>query len=617
MVKKNNVLELGHRHYFYRPTTKVVRYSLLFAAIVKHETNPINLECYKIVNDSLGPIIQVLDSNFKERSSFFDIYKLMNTFIFREHKFSMFNLRLMDQRTKIEFNQQLITKSSVVKSASFKDIFVINNIMLICRTRETQFDNIEIDEKPIFLSKYEMTKEKISFFDMSDNLERYFPIYFVQKETLDIKAIYFTNTYSRESAYNLFKQMLKKAVPKCKEYNILSRKSNRYDCDFKDVFCVLQVYGENEELEQQTSEPIVFDSLKTLEGKLENIEIGHKKTEDVISVNTSVVEWNVEMDIKNDYLVNETKAVQKRESYFNKNSSAFQSFKNTLFEKFYLEKHKDKKEDGNGLPLEEEIMEESEEKTIAKANCCGFVKPSDFFTINIKIKCDKKIKNESMTIFSTKNGIFKTVNGSTIKLWNKPAKKFLYDNENQMLIYQIDSCMYISAFNSNSTSIKPQKIKLKITDFFIGQTNEKTYLVLTIKGDYSFCLMYVLSVVRNEKEIHVCFDKKLYVGQNVESIEFFPEKLVVVCNVFEVVDLKTLKTQQLIEIYDPYTNAFLETIKCLSAKKIFKVNDDVFLVCYEGVGFYVDRVGRCVQTQKSFNWEEEAKYFKMYKGGCL
>ncbi|OQS55016.1 RhoGEF guanine nucleotide exchange factor for RhoRacCdc42-like GTPase [Ecytonucleospora hepatopenaei] len=66
-------------------------------------------------------------------------------------------------------------------------------------------------------------------------------------------------------------------------------------------------------------------------------------------------------------------------------------------------------------------------------------------------------------------------------------------------------------------------------------------------------------------------------------------------------------------MYDPYTCAFLETIKCLNAKKIFRVNEDLFLVCYEGVGFYVDRVGRCVQTHISFNWEEEAKYFKMYK----
>ncbi|OQS55017.1 rgf1 [Ecytonucleospora hepatopenaei] len=545
--KKNNVIELGYRHFFYRPTSRVVRYGILNDAIVKHETNPINLQCYKIVNESLGPAIQVLDLKFKERSSFFNIYKLMNTFVFSEKNFSMFNLKLMDQRTKIEFNQQLITKSSVIKPASFKDIFVINNIMLICRTRETQFDNITIDEKPIFLSKYEMTKEKISFFDMSDNLERYFPIYFVQKETLDIKAIYFTDTYSRESAYELFKQMLKNAVPKCKEYNVLCRKNNRYECDFKEILCVFQVYGESEELEQKADEPIVFESSNLSKGEMENIEIGNKKAEEVVSVNTSVVEWNVGMDIKNDYLVNETKAVKERESYFNKNSSAFQSFKNTLFEKFYLEKHRGKKEDGNGLPLEEEIVEESDEKTIAKANCCGFVKPSDFFTIDIRIECEKKIKNESMTIFSTKNGIFKTMNGSMIKLWNKPAKKFLYDNENQMLIYQIENCVYISAFTSNSTSIKPQKINLKITDFFIGQTNERTYLVLTIKGDYNFCLMYVLSVIRSELEIRVCFEKKLYVGQNVESIEFFPEKLVVACNVFEVVDLKTLKTQQLIE----------------------------------------------------------------------
>lgn len=145
-------------------------------------------------------------------------------------------------------------------------------------------------------------------------------------------------------------------------------------------------------------------------------------------------------------------ALKNRESYFNTQSAAFNNFKNILYKKFYDENEK--------LKIDIEEVESTNESVDLDMNdntkCCGLLKANDFVTIELifeKVKNNNGIDN--MLIYSTKEGIFKVFRGETTKLWNQEARKIMYNNDTNLLFYQIEDVLYVSVFKSCSTALKP------------------------------------------------------------------------------------------------------------------------------------------------------------------
>lgn len=150
---ENGVANLGPNHFFYRPTTKIARYEMLNMAIIKHEKNPRNLELYQAVNEGLGNTVSFLDDIFKERSDFFKIYTFYNLLSYTNAKYGLYDLKLMQEKTQVIFNQQLIVKKTLVHPASYKQVILINDVLIICKTRDSDYDTIQVDAFPMFFIK--------------------------------------------------------------------------------------------------------------------------------------------------------------------------------------------------------------------------------------------------------------------------------------------------------------------------------------------------------------------------------------------------------------------------------------------------------------------------------
>lgn len=600
-LEKNNVSQLGVNNFFFRPLTKASRYSILFKAIQKRCLISRNVIFYDDVLLGLKNANELNDLVYSTMDTYFKTYTMMNLLQFRLPSQNIFSLKLIDKSTKIVCNKEIIVKKSIIQPASYKNIFVLDKILLICNIRDDQFQKLIVDTTPIFLSKCVLSKERMPFFDKVDKLEKYWPFYIIQKDSLNIKGLYFTDEYTRNATYDEFKQMSKDARPFSTEHEITMEKYKKFDCQYEKISCILE---QSENLEKNTKMMYELDQALDFSHREENENTPQN------DVDSSAVEWKTNFDIKDKYLSTSAKSSQRLKSMF----ASVNKSSRSVFEKFYKER----------LVTSDENLNKEDEKTNKtsidpedmegqQTVCCNFFSSPGIFYIKLVFPVLIKPVDNEMTLFSTDEGIFKYTKGQTVKLWNKKADKMLYDEEFQLVMLQIKNKLYISNLNADSKNIKAQEINIDITDFYYGKVKENTYIIICVKGEFDLTLLYLFSIEFVEDYIQVKYENNLYVSDKVNDISYFFKKMVISSKEFEIVDSQTLRTQSLIETYDSYTNAFSQQIDNMVAQTIFQIDEDTFLLCYNGVGFYVDATGRYKYSHICFNWEDVGQEFRIYK----
>ncbi|ORX91433.1 CNH-domain-containing protein [Basidiobolus meristosporus CBS 931.73] len=105
--------------------------------------------------------------------------------------------------------------------------------------------------------------------------------------------------------------------------------------------------------------------------------------------------------------------------------------------------------------------------------------------------------------------------------------------------------------------------------------------------------------------------KEFYIPTESSSVHFLRSKLCVGCTKgFEIVDLESLNTQDLLDPADENLNFVLkrENIRPIS---IFRIRDGDFLLCYDEFAFYVNKNGRRSRPNFIINWEGAPSAFAL------
>lgn len=264
----------------------------------------------------------------------------------------------------------------------------------------------------------------------------------------------------------------------------------------------------------------------------------------------------------------------------------------------------------------EEYSEESY-KTVEQENtrCCRFVEVSNLQPINISFELQKKTSEKDTVVFSTDVGIFKLVDGKTSKICPLKPEKIIYDQGRHLLLWLTDSVVHIAEFHEDTATLEFHCISTQADDFFFVEKSDDALIILLSKHEYSSYLTHIYTAKTEESNdtttVKIEFKRKLFIGHRINNIDLIHNRLVLAANVFEIIDIETLRTNELLELYDPFTEAFVNTIDNLVGKKAFKIDADTFLLCFNGAGFYIDSTGRYKHHDILFNWDEEANDFKI------
>ncbi|KAI9205831.1 CNH domain-containing protein [Polychytrium aggregatum] len=96
--------------------------------------------------------------------------------------------------------------------------------------------------------------------------------------------------------------------------------------------------------------------------------------------------------------------------------------------------------------------------------------------------------------------------------------------------------------------------------------------------------------------------KEFYIPAESSTVYFLKNKLCVGSQKgFEVVDLETLSSQELLDPQDESLNQFRKRDN-LKSIAIFRVRDGEFLLCYPEFAFYVNKLGKHTNTELLINW---------------
>lgn len=588
-LKKNNVENLGINHFFFRPSAKAARYPLLNERLQKNEPNPNFFKLYDKLNQNVKKAIKTMDQVYNENLKYHKLFNMSKQIQYYTPTKNIYYLGLFHKNCQLIQENKLIIKMSLLQPASYKHIFLINNMLLISQVRENQFEPIVLDDYPLFLSKYMITTQSLPFFDKADNLDMYYPIYLIQEATLDIKGIYFEDKYSMDAFYNKIKTIIKKSIPpgQSKKFHLHMRTDLNVIPNNTTI-----IYNHEINLVKNENDNIIdltFD------------ENEDKNVDEVSSIKTANIVWNSISKLKDKY--NNSKTTNFKNIYENKNLNSKKSIIKKIF---------NTTEDHDVISQEESTINLSNNNNNnVQGWCISF--DQQMFIIDIQFTIET-YSDIPFILTVTPEGIFKIINNVKTKVSECVPSKLEYITKHQLLVYQIKNKLYVTLFHASTTSLNPQEISFDIIDFFINLDNKKEYYItLVTEGDYEFSNISLLNVFKETKYIRIMFYRKLCVAGTVYSIDLINDKLIIATNTFEIVDIKTLKTQNLLEQFDAYTSAFMSQIQYVSARKIFKINSTTYLLCFSGIGFYCDENGKYKYSNIYFIWEDVAQDFKIYK----
>lgn len=708
---KNNLIELGTKNFFYRPSVKISRYPILFKAIAKHEPNEARKKKYYDLIKDMDNIAKVIDHIYKVRAEFFETFVLSYRLVYGENVKEKFSLCLFYRRTKLIKEGKLIVKKNKLDPASYKQVYVFNRMILICLTISGPYQNIIIDDDPIFLCRAYVLKH-LEGFSRGENLGELFPIFIVQKRNKSIKAIYFEDKSTRDVYFYKINSAIQKIRKKLsKEISIKKVESieNRLHCyckaeismgnfiglnrsevfdadtcsiDFSNMESMHTTEEVSEELEEAESDSsndsvtLMSDSTFIEDESADCNERENLRSESINSVDeasnnedsskdrsnsesNSDSEINSEknnitetyseednitgIDSKDNSYESNSEADSKDNSYDNSNINSDDTdiFSNEIkqikfnFSNFGKEDKNYSRAEyiNNDLTYsdifssdEEIIIEDSEEEKTEehkKEKSGGFwnklcgpsVLPLNNISIPNQFNTERTRKNREMTFYSTDDGIFRCLEDEVIQIYHKSSNKIYYDCEYELLIFIADNRLHLCEFNSEKKEIEPTIFNTDIRSFFYGKLRDTAYIALVSIEEFTFSIIHLLSVVFNRESpvLDINVVRKLYVGFTVFNIFFLKGRIIISCKDFEIIEIDTLRTQELLEVYDTTLSLLLESKEHFNAKSIFKLDSDFFLLCFDGGGYLIDRTGRYREENVSYDWEMMGEDFMVYE----
>ncbi|KAM0679577.1 RHO1 GDP-GTP exchange protein 2 [Glugoides intestinalis] len=602
----NDIVDLGAKNFLYRPSMKISRYPILIKAIAKNETNKKMQQKYIELIVKMDLLAKTIDSEYRKRAASFETFLLSYRLVYSKHIKNRFSLGLAYKKTKLIKEGKLIVKKNKLEPASYKQILIFNNVILICLTIDEPHKSIIIDDEPIFLSKVHILKN-IDGFAQGENLGGLFPLFLVQKEHRLIKALYFED----ESTRNLYFMKIDRAIQELNagiDQNIKIKKLESFDDDIL-CYCKAQKNngnflvrpGDQENEEQANREEETFSERSRSMDKSSQTSTGTTIDSDSESIENTIFDFTTfgdEVEISTEV------------RYTPSNLTYNEVFTNEEYE------------EASTSTIESlESRRKIENEAIG---ICFYLCKSDNLPLHdIKIRNEFDIarieRNKRISVYSTKKGLFKEVNGVKSKIFTKSSTKIIYDANYELVMFLCEDLLYFAQLHADTEALEPKIFNITIENFFYGKKDDISYVALVSRGVLASTAIHILSisVQKNERILTLSICRKLYVGFAIFNMFFLNGRIIIAYKDFEIIEIDTLRTQELLESYDSILSLVAESKYCSTANSIFKIDKNTFLLCFDGGGHLIDRNGNFRKENVSYNWEMLGKEFCVYEKWIL
>ncbi|KAF9762304.1 Rho1 guanine nucleotide exchange factor 1 [Nosema granulosis] len=586
-MSENGIEFLGARHFLYRPSQKLARYPLLLKAVQKNTEIVTYEKYYADLIEEMKYITKGVDTVFSKYSTQFKIYRLDQQLVYRDGVKNQLCLGLFQKKRKLLKEGEVLVKTESLFEPNVIKIYIFDHVVLLCDIPQGEFQNHYILDDPLFLSKLVLFKSNLGFYPEDDTLTSLHPLYILETSNNKVRSLYFDDEVTRDIYYKIIRKAIRKIRAKF-DLNIRIEKLNINLSNDINNACK----SSREVLDSEEEDGTIFNSESD------------KTCSSVYSESSSIEE-----DTKDFYDDREIRVAiseyTNAQIESNTGSNRWRSHLNTLG--FVSESQREEREEEGGTLQKQE--------TWVSRICYS----NDFFNRSVKFEMSEDTedlefirKQDEMVLTSSTEGIMKILDGEKTLIYDESVNKVLYDSKYEVIIFQSGSTLYIAHFNCKMESFEKTALKNDIGDFFYGTTKRGSYIASRNFGGGKSSLIYLFLIEKNERTVTIDLSRKLYVGFKVYNIIFSREKIVIACKDFEVVDMDTLRTEELLETYDPFINIFFRAIPHSKARAVFPITSDTYLLCFDSLGFIVDLLGRIKTTDRIFLWNCLPVDFKVF-----
>lgn len=555
-LRDNNAESLGHTHFIYRPTQKMTRYYLLFRTVLKNETNPQYIDAEQKLCDRLADITKDIDSACGRAINAFRIYEISKMLRRSELYRPRASLNLFAKNRKIIKEGDVVVRTKFSIVPKIQRVLVFDHLIMICDVAMKQASETCLYLQDTFAAyKFNVVDRHIS--DMDSFVQTFFPVYLVETNGDRFLGLFFRSRQERE----IWKRIMEEAV---------QRYMRRYDPNIK----VLETeYVTSETILKACCAYVTFD-----ESRLADDEFSSPiQTDDENELGKTVVLKGVgprAEDASNQSPVSESLSV--------------------------------KASDGIGLGMENNVEEP-----------VGFLQRilfgGDFFGKQIWIR--RLPRNErKVVVFATERGIYKRCSGKNYMIHGKSTRNLIFIGSISLLVFLEGSKVVVASFNAETTRIWPQSLHEDAESVFYSQ-NRSSKFILVKKGRHeAFSMIYMYIVEERGSQLSISMFRRLSIGSDVQSVRFVGKDLAVASKMFDLVNPNSLMTNEIVNPLDSYLPHYFLMCRDTRAMAILQVSKKCHLVCFDALGFVIDKNGNSSKSHVVFSWNCKPHDFRVFGG---
>ena len=222
-------------------------------------------------------------------------------------------------------------------------------------------------------------------------------------------------------------------------------------------------------------------------------------------------------------------------------------------------------------------------------------------------------------IAGSTSGLHIIKKGEVSMVMQKQAKSVEYIRELQSVLYMRDRRVYYMRIDNGEVKNKEIKLTSKVETAMIRKTkldnrdSEEVYLVAKQVGYLGTEELLIVKLKNKNKMIEHSLYRRMYMAGDISSVAFFGNHFAIASNDFELIDLKDLTTQELLNPLDMTISIFVDKMKSKPIS-IHKTEANRFLVVFDDVGLFVNKFGTRKKTEGLFLWQMMITHAEIYKG---
>ncbi|KAM0673776.1 RHO1 GDP-GTP exchange protein 2 [Gurleya vavrai] len=549
-LNETGYIVIGYKHFIYRPTQKLARYPLLLQAISKNTTDDLIKQKLAKVYDFITEKTRIYDKELGNVQNYFKIYKIFTNLYYKDYVERKIgtSLFIKDRRLLQVSNNVYVRSRYRFEPRTFR-LLLFDHMLLIIDPVSLIFgESFYIADDPISLYKYKIDENDTE--RTIKEMQSNFKGKIVLREVDSSLSITFLFKTASQS------NELKKSIL---EQRILLE-------SFFDDNIKLKNYG------------------KIANGVCEEVCIT-----DIYYKGCSYSETEENKILK----------YKRNIGLLDSNSSAEDNFLD--------EKLRDLRIDGNSAV---DLHTENEDDELNYLRCIN-QNTRDVFN-EITSNSDSNCSEDHLIFVIIGHCIYMKQKESCKIIFHKSVRNITYISEFKILCFIEKNYCYWSHVNKKSEYLMPIFLCNKADMFWYGKTQERAYIVVKLESNSPASYLHLYELTKVDDHIKTSLNTTLYIGAKINSLTFFNSKIIIACPDYEVVEMSTLNTHNLINVTDQTIEWFMKNLDPTVAREIFKIKKGLYLVCNDKVGFLVNEYGSSCEEEIYLAWYTEPTEFRLF-----